>query len=77
MLKGAEKAVRKRRFRIKKPVALIIAFVLGVLLLPWAVDYADKVRGYDGTGSEFLLPLVFVAAVVLIYEVRPEQKENT
>jgi hypothetical protein len=67
----------KRKLRIKKPAALIIAFVLGSLLIPWAMDYADKVRGYDGTGSEFLLPLAFVAAVQLIYMVRPEEKENT
>lgn len=60
--------MRKRRFRIKKPVALIIAFVLGTMLLPWAVDYADKVRGYDGTGSEFLLPLVFILVIEMVYE---------
>ena len=39
-------------------------------MIPAASQYADKVRGYDGSGGEFLIPLLFTIIVAVIFEFR-------
>lgn len=51
---------KKRRI-----VAYILALIGGCGLTPWASNYADKVRGYDGAGGEFLIALVPLLIVTL------------
>lgn len=50
----------------RRIVAYILALMGGCGLIPLASNYADKVRGYDGAGGEFLIALVPLLIVVFI-----------
>lgn len=52
---------KKRRI-----ASYLLALIGGCGLIPWASNYADKVRGYDGAGGEFLIALIPLLIVVLI-----------
>ena len=66
--------LHKKGFSYSCPVCSnkrrIFAYVLAVIggcgLIPWASNYADKVRGYDGVGGEFLIALVPILIVAFI-----------
>lgn len=53
--------------RIRKVVFITVGLIISCLLVPIASQYADKVRGYDGTGGEFLIPFLLPLVVILIY----------
>ncbi len=67
---------RKRLTRGKKIALYVGGFILSCLLVPVVAKYADNVRGYDGTGGEVLLPLLYLIAITFINTISDYKKEN-
>ncbi|MDF2578380.1 MAG: hypothetical protein K0S74_1864 [Chlamydiales bacterium] len=59
-----------RKFKIKKAIPYIIALVLGLMILPFAIKAAFVERGYIAVGGEMLLPLLFVLIVAIKSEIK-------
>ncbi|MDF2892520.1 MAG: hypothetical protein K0R80_2887 [Clostridia bacterium] len=62
--------MRKFRFKNRTSISYILAFVLGLLILPIAVKVAFVERGYHAAGGELLLPILFALLVALKSEIK-------
>lgn len=60
---------RVRLTKGKKIALFVTGFIISCLLVPVALNYADNVRGYDATGSEVLIPLLYILLAGLIKEI--------
>lgn len=66
----------KKKFAVRTiEVFIIIATIICTIL---AINYANKVRGYEAYGGEYLLPLLALLIIMLIesiYEASEEVKK--
>lgn len=70
------KISNKKKFAIRIiEILIIIATIIFTIL---AINYANKVRGYDAVGGEYLIPLLAFLIIMLIesiYEAGEELKK--
>lgn len=55
--------IHKIKIKGGNRLAYIIAFILGLALLPMAIHATYIQRGYAATGGEYLIPVLFVGVV--------------
>ena len=55
--------------KIKKIALLVVGFIICCLLVPKLNGIANDQRGYQAVGGEVLIPVLYLAAVVLINEI--------
>lgn len=71
------KISNKKKFAIRIiEILIIIATIIFTIL---AINYANKVRGYEAVGGEYLIPmlgLVIILIIETIYEESEKRNEN-
>ena len=63
--------------RGKKVIVFVAGFILSCLLVPIMANYADRLRGYNGTGGEIFIPLLYLVVIAFIKSFSDIKKEST
>ena len=67
------KVVNKKKFIIRILEVLII--IATIILTIVSINYANKIRGYQASGGEYLVPVLLVL-LILVIETIYEESEN-
>lgn len=64
----------KKKFIVRViEIAIIIATIIFTIL---AISYANKIRGYEAYGGEYLIPIVGLLIVLLIEDTYQESEKK-
>lgn len=64
----------KKKFAVRTiEVFIIIATIICTIL---AINYANKIRGYQAYGGEYLIPLIGLLIVMIIEDIYQESEKK-
>ncbi len=64
----------KKKFIVRViEIAIIIATIILTIL---AISYANKIRGYEAYGGEYLIPIIGLVIVVIIEDTYQESEKK-
>lgn len=64
----------KKKFLVRVLELLII--IVTIILTVLAINYANRTRGYQAVGGEYLVPLLGVIAIMVIEDIYQESEKN-
>lgn len=68
------KIVNKKKFVVR---ILEILVIIGTIILTiLSINYANKLRGYQAYGGEYLIPILGLLVVLVIETIYEESEEN-
>lgn len=68
------KIVNKKKFVVR---ILEILVIIGTIILTiLSINYANKLRGYQAYGGEYLIPVLGLLVVLVIETIYEESEEN-
>lgn len=60
---------RVNKLKVHRAALFVIGFIISCLLIPKFSVLANEIRGYESTGGEVLIPLLYLLVVALLREI--------
>lgn len=60
---------RVNKLKVHRAALFVIGFIISCLLIPKLSVLANDIRGYEATGGEVLIPLLYLLVAALLREI--------